>query len=72
MATIVDYILAEDYDRYNELLDKAQAAKDAAPKVKATRAPLTPEQKLKAAQTRRDNAEAKLNALLAAEGLLGD
>lgn len=65
--TIVDYILDEDYARYNELLDKATAAKAAAPKPQ--RGPMTQEQKIKAAQTRLAKAQAKLDAMLAAEGL---
>lgn len=67
MAKVVDFILEEDYARYNEILTEAEAAREAAPKVRKARAPMTQEQKLKAAQTRRDNAQAKLDALLAAE-----
>lgn len=67
MASIVDYILESDYERYNELLGIAEQNKAEAPKVKRERAPMTAEQKLKAAKTRRDSAQAKLDALLAAE-----
>ena len=67
MASIVEFIPEADYERYNELLGIAEANKAAAPKVTKARAPMSAEQKLKAAQTRRDAAEAKLNALLAAE-----
>ena len=42
--TLVDFILPEDYDRYNELLDMAQEAKANAPKKeRASRGPLTRE-----------------------------
>ena len=61
--TIVDYILPEDYDRYNELLAKAEEAKANAPK--KVRGPMTKEQKTKMAQARLAKAEAALAALLA-------
>lgn len=67
MASLVDYISEADYPRYNELLGIAEKNKAEAPKVKRERAPMTPQQKLKAAKTRRDKANAKLQALLAAE-----
>lgn len=66
--TIVDYILKEDYDRYNELLNMAQEAKANAPKKeRAPRGPMTTEQKKKALENRLAKAQAKLDALLAAE-----
>lgn len=66
--TIVDYILAEDYDRYNELLNMAQEAKANAPKKeRAPRGPMTSEQKKKALANRLAKAQAQLDALLAAE-----
>lgn len=66
--TIVDYILTEDYDRYNELLNMAQEAKANAPKKeRAPRGPMTTEQKKKALENRLAKAQAKLDALLAAE-----
>lgn len=66
--TIVDYILPEDYDRYNELLNMAQEAKANAPKKeRAPRGPMTTEQKKKALENRLAKAQAKLDALLAAE-----
>lgn len=66
--TIVDYILAEDYDRYNELLNMAQEVKANAPKKeRAPRGPMTTEQKKKALENRLAKAQAKLDALLAAE-----
>ena len=66
--TLVDFILPEDYDRYNELLDMAQEAKANAPKKeRAPRGPMTTEQKKKALENRLAKAQAKLDALLAAE-----
>ena len=67
--TLVDYILAEDYDRYNELLTMAEEAKKAAPKApRAPRGPMTTEQKKKAAENRLAKAQAALEALLAEQG----
>lgn len=67
--TIVDYILPEDYDRYNELLDMAEAAKEQYKKEHPTerkpRTPQTPEQKLAAAKAKYAKAQAALEALLA-------
>lgn len=66
--TLVDFILPEDYDRYNELLNVAQEAKANAPKKeRAPRGPMTAEQKKKALENRLAKAQAKLDALLAAE-----
>ena len=66
--TLVEYILPEDYDRYNELLDMAEELKAKAPKKeRAPRGPMTAEQKMKAAQNRLAKAQAALEALLAAE-----
>lgn len=66
--TLIDYILAEDYDRYNELLDKAEAAKEQYKKDHPTerkpRGPMTAEQKLAAAKARYAKAQAALEALL--------
>lgn len=61
--SIVDYISEEDYPRYQELLAKAEEAKPE----RAPRAPMTVEQKKKAAETRLAKAQAALEALLAAE-----
>ena len=67
--TLIDYILAEDYDRYNELLTMAEEAKKAAPKApRAPRGPMTAEQKKKAAENRLAKAQAALEALLAEQG----
>lgn len=66
--TLVDFILPEDYDRYNELLNMAQEAKANAPKKeRAPRGPMTTEQKKKALENRLAKAQEKLDALLAAE-----
>lgn len=68
MATkLVDFILEEDYERYNELLNMAEEAKKNAPKEKKPRAPMSKETKLKIAQAKRDKAQAALDALLASE-----
>ena len=67
--TLVDYILEEDYPRYQELLNKAEEAKKAAPKAprapRAPRGPMTAEQKKKAAEARLAKAQAALEKLLA-------
>lgn len=68
MKSIVEYMSQEDYDRYNELINKAEEAKANAPKApRAPRAPMTKEQKVKMAEGRLAKAKAKLEALLAAE-----
>jgi hypothetical protein len=61
--TLIDYILPEDYDRFNELLAKAEEAKANAPK--KPRGPQTVEQKIAAQKARLAKAEAMLAALLA-------
>lgn len=63
--TIFDYMTEDDYNRYNELIDMANDAKAKAPK--APRAPQTNEQKIAAQQKRIAAAQAKLDALLAAQ-----
>lgn len=66
--SLIDFILAEDYDRYNELLNMAEQAKANAPKApRAKRAPMTIEQKKKMAEGRLAKAQAALDALLAAQ-----
>ena len=68
--SLVDYIADEDYARYTELLEKAEAAKAAAPKAeRKPRGPMTHEQKVKMAEKAKERAEAKLAALLANEGI---
>lgn len=67
--TLIDYILEEDYERYNELLDMAEKAKEeykkAHPAEKKPRAPQTVAQKTEAAKKRLEKAQAALAALLA-------
>lgn len=69
--TLIDYIAEEDYARYNELLDMAEAAKEeykkAHPAERKPRAPQTIEQKREAAKKRLEKAQAALAALLAQE-----
>lgn len=64
--SLIDFILPEDYDRYNELLNMAEEAKAKAPKApRAPRAPMTAEQKKKMAESRLAKAQEALNKLLA-------
>ena len=66
--SIVDFILDEDYARYNELLNIAETNKANAPKApRAPRAPMTREQKIKRAEKKMLDAQAALDALLAAQ-----
>ena len=66
--SLIDFILPEDYDRYNELLGMAEEAEKNAPKApRAKRAPMTTEQKKKMAEGRLAKAQAALDALLAAQ-----
>lgn len=68
MANIVDYILEEDYPRYQELVAKAAENKANAPKVKKERVPLTKEQKIERMKKQREALNAKLEALINGEG----
>ena len=66
--SFIDFILPEDYERYNELLSMAEEAKANAPKApRAKRAPMTVEQKKKMAEGRLAQAQAALDALLASQ-----
>lgn len=66
--TLVDFILDEDYARYNELLNMAEEAKANAPKAeRKPRGPMTVVQKIKMADARLAKAKAALDALLAAQ-----
>ena len=69
--TLIDYILEEDYARYNELLDMAEKAKEeykaAHPTERKPKAPQTLAQKQEAAKKRLAKAQAALEALLAQE-----
>lgn len=68
MASIVEFILEEDYERYNELLAMAEEAKANAPKAeRKPRGPMTLDQKIKMAEGRKAKAEALLKQLMAAE-----
>lgn len=68
MTNIVDFILEEDYKRYNELLDKAAKAKAEAPKKpRAKRGPMNDEQKKEMLKKRMAKAQAALDALLKGE-----
>lgn len=66
--SIVDFILEEDYARYNELLNIAEQNKANAPKApRAPRGPMTQEQKLKKAEKKLLAAQEALNKLLASQ-----
>lgn len=67
MKSIIDFIPEEKIDRFNEIVEAAQAAKAAAPRKTGTHGPRTPEQKKAAALTRLAALEAKLAALEAGE-----
>lgn len=67
--SLVDYILDEDYARYNELLNIAEQNKANAPKPeRKPRGPMTNEQKKARYEKSLAKAQAKLEALLASEG----
>ncbi len=66
--TLFDYMSEEDYNRFNEILNKATEAKKNAPKApRAPRGPMTIEQKIKLAEGRKAKLEAKLAELMAAQ-----
>lgn len=66
--SLIDFILPEDYDRYNELIGMAEEAKKNAPKApRAARGPMTAEQKMKMAECRLAKAKTALDALLASQ-----
>lgn len=66
MATsIIDYILPEDQAKYKAIIERAAEAKANAPKERKPRAPMTPEQQLKATENRLAKLQAKLAALRA-------
>lgn len=68
MKSMFDYMTTEQYDRYNEIISIAETNKANAPKpVRAPRAPMTAEQKMKAAENRLLAAQKKLDALLASQ-----
>lgn len=68
MANLVDFILKEDYARYQELVAKATENKKNAPKPeRKARGPLTNEQKIKMMEGRKAKLEAQLAALMAGQ-----
>lgn len=68
MANLVDFILEEDYARYQELVAKATENKKNAPKPeRKPRGPLTNEQKIKMMEGRKAKLEAELAALMAGQ-----
>lgn len=68
VKTLIDYMSDNDYARYNELLEMAAKAKAEAPKApRASKGPMTFEQKKKMAEARLAKAKEKLDALLAAQ-----
>lgn len=68
MANLVDFILEEDYARYQELVAKATENKKNAPKSeRKPRGPLTNEQKIKMMEGRKAKLEAQLAALMAGQ-----
>lgn len=73
MATsIIDYILPEDQELYNAIIERAAEAKANAPKERKPRAPMTEEQKIKSTETRIDKLKAKLAALRAGSAEVTD
>lgn len=65
MASLIDFILPEDAQRYKEIIERAAEAKANAPKVRKPRAPMTEEQKIKMTERRLAKLQAKLAALRA-------
>ena len=73
MATsIIDYILPEDQELYNAIIERAAEAKANAPKERKPRAPMTEEQKIKSTETRLSKLQAKLSALRAGSAEITD
>ena len=70
MSTIFDYMPEADYARYQEIMSIAETNKANAPKKeRAKRGPMTTEQKVAALKKRQADAQAALDALLAAQGI---
>lgn len=59
--TLIDFILEEDRARYNEIIERATAAKAAAPRKSRAPRQMTPEKK----QAKIEKLQAQLAALLA-------
>lgn len=65
--SIIDYILPEDLEVYNAIIERAAEAKSNAPRApRAARGPLTPEQAIKRDENRLIKLMAKLEAAKAA------
>lgn len=68
--SIFDYMSDADYNRYNELMTIAETNKANAPKPeRKPRAPMTTEQKIERLKKQQEAAQAKLDALLAEQGI---
>jgi|CZCB01.1.fsa_nt_gi hypothetical protein len=65
MASLIDYILPEDQEKYKAIIERAAEAKANAPKERKPRKPLTIEQKIKMDENRLAKLKAKLEALRA-------
>ncbi len=65
MASLIDYILPEDQEKYRAIIERAAEAKANAPK--APRKPLSEEQKIKMDERRLEKLKAKLEAARAAK-----
>jgi hypothetical protein len=65
MASLIDFILPEDQEKYRAIIERAAEAKANAPKVRKPRAPMTEEQKIKMTEARLAKLQAKLAALRA-------
>ena len=68
MASLIDFILPEDTERYKAIIERAAEAKANAPKERKPRAPMTEEQKIKINETKLAKLQAKLAALRANQG----
>ena len=68
--SIFDYMSEQDYNRYSELMTIAENNKANAPKPeRKPRGPLTNEQKIARLRKQQEVAQAKLDALLAEQGI---
>lgn len=66
MASIIDFILEEDQEAYEAIIERAAEAKANAPKApKKPKGPMTVEQKIKADEARLAKLQEKLAALRA-------
>lgn len=60
MASLIDFILPEDQEKYKAIIERAAEAKANAPKERKPRAPMTEEQKIKMDEGRLTKLQAKL------------